>query len=278
MSDDDPWRGWSIRLKELATELHKLGEERTGMTLRERRYKEHLRLALHHAHIAEDAAGFMSDDFEVDRLQPRPDGPPNCRTAMTVRFATDILGWTPRKAAASAAITTAQYMLIRNGTGAPRPETLEKLFAALSREGIDMAQLGRIADSVLVRRRQQAEAEPESLPPAPTGEAVSNEGPPAPPARHLSPRSAVGKRSPIASPKAFSQEAERVVTPAAATSGEEFQTTALITRGRPPAPEPSRGEGVANGQTLSKGTKILRRVSRPPSMEDPDDRPLPRWK
>jgi hypothetical protein len=275
MSDDDPWRGWSMRLKELATELHKLDEENIGMTLRERRYKEHLRLALHHTHIAEDAAGFMSDDLEVDRLQPRPDGPPNCRTAMTVRFASDILGWTPRKAAASAAITTAQYMLIRNGSGTPRPETLEKLFAALSREGIDMAQLGRIADGVLVRRRQRGETELESFPPAPTSEAVSNDGPAD---RHLSPRSAVSECSPITSPDAFSQEAERVAASAAATSGEVFHTTALMTRERPQTPERSPGKDVAKRQTLSKDTRNPRRVSRLTSREDADDRPLPRWK
>lgn len=158
MSEADVWRRWSTRLNKLGAELRELSEEETGSTIRERRYKEYLKLAVHHIHIAEDAATSMSEEVEGGELQPRLNGPsPSCRIAMTVRFAADMLGWTARKAAANAAITTAQYMLIRNGTGIPQPETVEKLFAALSRQGIDMAQLTRIVDNVLPRRDQQTE-------------------------------------------------------------------------------------------------------------------------
>lgn len=177
MSEVDIWRGWSTRLKEIATELGKLSEEKTGSTTKERRYKEYLKLALQHMHIAEEAATAVSEDIEHVGLQPRPQGPsPSSRLAMTVRFASDMLGWPARKIAADATITTAQYMLIRNGTGTPQPEAVEKLFAALARQGIDMIQLTHIVDTVLDRRTQQPRTahgnlEPEAL----SGEATSTQ-------------------------------------------------------------------------------------------------------
>lgn len=244
MSEVDVWRCWSTRLQELATELRQLSEAETGSTLRERRYKEYLRLALHHTHVAEDAATAMSEDVGWGGLQPTPDGPsPSNRTAMTVRFASDILGWTPRKAAAQATITTAQYRLIRNGTGTPVPEAVEKLLAALSRQGIDMVQLARIVDNVLTRKGPQTEAAYGSLEHTETsGEATSIHEPPSPIVYHVPPAGEIDKRCP-------SKEPPR--NPAGST--ESAQTTADARR----------------------PLEILHRLS---SNAEGDERPPPQWK
>jgi hypothetical protein len=64
-------------------------------------------------------------------------------------------------------------MLIRNGTGTPQPEAVEKLFAALARQGIDMVQLTQIVDTVLERRAQQTKTAHGNLEPgALSGEAT----------------------------------------------------------------------------------------------------------
>lgn len=139
MPDLDTWERRKARLSELVIELKALSEDNgIGKSLRERRYKEYLKLAYHHLAIAEETATHMLDEVGAQELPARVPSP-SSRDAMVVRFAMDLLGWSARQAAANANITTRQFSLIFKGTVDSEPEVVDRLLVELARQGIELS-------------------------------------------------------------------------------------------------------------------------------------------
>ena len=157
MSNSDLWKQRKIRAGALAADLLQLSAEQIGATTAEFQYKRALRQAFHHTRRAEEAAQVMQMRLERMELPPTPLGVTTsaARIAMVVRFACDLLRWTPQQAANFSQVTVGQFHRVRDAYATP--EVMKRVLDALAQHGIDIAQLTQYVDKFLTWHEREAQ-------------------------------------------------------------------------------------------------------------------------
>jgi hypothetical protein len=157
MSNSDLWKQRRTRASALAADLLQLSAEQIGTTTAELQYKRALRQAFHHAQRAEEAAEVVQMRLERMELPPTPLGVTTSasRIAMVVRFACDLLCWTPQQAANFSQVTVGQFHRVRDAYATP--EVMKRVLDALTQHGIDVAQLTQYVDKFLTWHERVAQ-------------------------------------------------------------------------------------------------------------------------